>query len=809
MRAVSEAPAAPRSFTLEIFAISFAAILLEISYTRIFSFKVYYYFTYLILGIAMLGLGAGATTLAVSKRLRAVQPEHLVPALCIGCSAAVLAGYFLIAWAPLSPSQLVSHPFELVKIGAVALVLLVPFLCVGVMIPVILGARPHRVSRLYGADLIGAGIACGGAIGLLLWLTPPGCVAASALVFAAAGLPGASWSRALRGLGIALGCVLVALALHPGLLPDPVTDSLKPIGPGRPGEVIYSEWNPVFRVDVTDHPTAPGSMHLLHHDGWLGSVQLRFDGDFSKLSGLRADPRSVPFAVASPEPEVLIVGFAGGREVLASLYFGASRVVGVELNPVTYALVTDRFADFGGRLGDDPRVTLVNDEARSFLNRDPNRYDLIWLVAPDSYASMNAASSAAFVLSESYLYTVEMIQEALAHLAPGGVLAAQFGERDFAARPNRTVRFLSTARQALAELGIEPFGDHVLVLSALGLPPLNDTTVLIGEQPFGPERGRAFVEASRALDGGALHWVPGVGSRPGPVSDVIGLPSDELAPWLAAHPYQVGPVRDDSPFFWHFARFRDVFQSPGSPGYRGGDWEILIGEQLMMALLALTVLLAAAFLLLPLVAIRPAWNAMPAKAATGLYFACLGAGFMFLEVSLIQRFTLFLGYPTYALSVTLFALLLSSGVGSLLSGPLLARRQRALVGAFAGVASLVLLHLFLAPALFERFVGAPLVARALLAALMIAPLGLCLGVFMPLGLATVTALCSHDREYVAWAWAVNGFFSVISSIASTILAMLIGFGLLLQLALALYAIAAIALWRVPARSLLPGYADPS
>jgi hypothetical protein len=169
-----------RSFYLEIFAISFAAILLEISYTRIFSFKVYYYFTYLILGIAMLGLGAGATALAVSRRLRAIEPERLVPSLSIGCGAAVVAGYFAIAWAPLSPSQLSTHSFELAKIAAVALVLLVPFVAVGVMIPVILGARPDRVSRLYGADLIGAALACGCAIALLVWLTPPGCVVASA-----------------------------------------------------------------------------------------------------------------------------------------------------------------------------------------------------------------------------------------------------------------------------------------------------------------------------------------------------------------------------------------------------------------------------------------------------------------------------------------------------------------------------------------------------------------------------------------------------------------------------------------------------
>src|SRR6185369_9364922 len=165
------------------------------------------------------------------------------------------------------------------------------------------------------------------------------------------------------------------------------------------------------------------------------------------------------------DARVLVIGAAGGHELLTALYFGAAHVTGVELNPATVELLTDRFAEFTGHLADNPRVTLVNAEGRSYLKRTGGEYDLIWLVAPDTYAAMNAASSAAYVLSEGYLYTVEMIDEALAHLSADGVLCAQFGEIAYDQKPNRTTRYLATAREALRRSGVSDIAAHVTVVT--------------------------------------------------------------------------------------------------------------------------------------------------------------------------------------------------------------------------------------------------------------------------------------------------------------------------------------------------------
>jgi predicted membrane-bound spermidine synthase len=221
---------------------------------------------------------------------------------------------------------------------------------------------------------------------------------------------------------------------------------------------------------------------------------------------------------------------------------------------VTVSLLTTHFADFTGHLPADPRVALVNAEGRSFLRGDAHQWDLIWFVAPDSYAAMNAATSGAFVLSESYLYTVEMVVESLARLRPQGVLCMQFGEIDFDRRPNRTVRYLATAREALRRVGIADFARHVLVSSSPAFGSLS--TLLVAKEPFSPGRVEEFVRQTARIPGGIVRHAPGVAAEDGLVTTVVASPPEVVAERSRAYPYDVGPVTDDSPFFWHFTSFR-------------------------------------------------------------------------------------------------------------------------------------------------------------------------------------------------------------------------------------------------------------
>jgi hypothetical protein len=269
---------------------------------------------------------------------------------------------------------------------------------------------------------------------------------------------------------------------------------------------------------------------------------------------------------------------------------------------------------------------------------------------------------------------------------------------------------------------------------------------------------------------------------------VVETPELRLDAWYDAYPYDVRPVTDDQPFFWHFTKFGAVARDFSDPISRT-DREVQVGERVLLLLLLVATILATLFLLLPFVAIRGIFRDLRRKPTAAVYFSALGLGFIFFEITLIQRLTLVLGYPTYSLTVTLGSLLVFTGVGALLTGRYEHHRDRVVKILLALLGLLTVFYLFVLPEMTDGLLGLPLAARAAFAFIVLAPLGLCLGAFMPLGLGAISGLSEHPREYVAWGWAVNGFASVIGSVLSTILAMAFGFQVVLVVAMGLYVIA--------------------
>jgi hypothetical protein len=316
---------------------------------------------------------------------------------------------------------------------------------------------------------------------------------------------------------------------------------------------------------------------------------------------------------------------------------------------------------------------------------------------------------------------------------------------------------------------------------------------------FNGQQVAAFMDhVENRVPQGKMRFSPMRPPEPTPVNDVIKVPQDLIADWYRDYPYLVGPVFYESPFFWHFARFADAIATP-KPA-RGGpvDFEDSIGERVLFVLLGVATLLGGLFLFVPLWRTRDEWTKMRFKASWATYFACLGLGFMLVEVAMIQKLTLLLGYPTRSLTVTLFALLVSTGAGSFLSSRYAENWERAVGRLLAALVTWVAIWLFVTPHAVAALVGYPLFVRALAAVALTAPFGLCLGGFLPIGIRAITGVAGQAPGAVAWAWAINAFFSVIGSILSAILAMMVGFKFLIIGAPVIYAAGVLALVRMAA-----------
>jgi hypothetical protein len=289
-------------------------------------------------------------------------------------------------------------------------------------------------------------------------------------------------------------------------------------------------------------------------------------------------------------------------------------------------------------------------------------------------------------------------------------------------------------------------------------------------------------------------YLPGAERVDGLTSDLITGTDAEVTSIVESYPFEIGPIDDDKPFFWHFTSFGTVL-TDWSRNFE--DNEIAIGERLLVVLVGVATLVAALFLWLPFAVTRRRSGAsgvpVVGRWRLAVYFAALGLGFMLIEISMIQRFALLLGFPTLSLSVSLFTLLIATAVGARVSGVVKRWGIVGLPAVTAALMALCVLYIAVVEPITRNALSLPQWARILLVIVMLFPVGLLLGVFLPTGIDAALAAAGPDQavqgRLVAWCWAVNGFFSVIGSSVTTILSMSVGFNQTLLTGVGLYVVA--------------------
>lgn len=788
-----------------VFILSSSVLLVEIGITRIFSALVFYHFAFAAVSLAMFGLSAGGL-LAYYRRARRrpgadgtapiAAVRGVVARLMIVFAATTTAGF--LAYTRLGdPLAAGAFPAFFLLLG-MFLAAALPFLAAGAAFALAFAARAERAGPLYAASLAGSALGCVLVIPLFDLVGGIEFMFVVSAITAAAALP--ALGRA-RTYGVAV--LVLVLALLGGQRIRPFIA----VGEGRilaaaqqwgthELETVWSGWNSYSKVAVYScpHPTPPAGWGLAHAgmfpaveqmflliDNLAGTPISRFDGrDFSRLPHLEFDVTASPY-LAVAEPHTLIIGPGGGRDVVTALGFGAPQVVAVEINPLVVEPIRTKLADFTGRIyAGHPRVETVIADGRHFVRRDARRFDVIQISLIDTWA---ATAAGAYSLSENSLYTVEAIKDYIGRLSDRGVLSIS---RFITDPPQQDLRILALYRQAAAELGIGPVAAHVVVTA---VNPI--ATCLFKKTPFTPEEIRRITEMGTAR-GFATIYAPGLPPPPSSIAAAYHelLTTGDFAGFLDRYQFDVSPPTDDRPFFFQMVRWRDVFRAPR---YAAGQEFNQVAVTTLATLLLVVGVLSLLVLLVPL-ALHSAAGSMAAAASAPraehlprgpalLYFGTLGIGFMLFEMPLLQMLVLFLGHPVYATSVVLFALLLASGGGSLLSQRLpLAWLRRYLLLSGAGAALAALWIALVVPSWLDALATSSLGIRIAAVVLCLAPLGLLLGTLFPLGMRALAG-----AGIAPWMWAWNGSASVLGSVVAVVLAMAIGFRGTLLAAGAMYA----------------------
>lgn len=753
-----------------IFLTSMASLAFQVLLTRIFSITLWYHFAFMVISIAMLGFASSGTLLALYPGLKRLDRIGWY-ALCLG--VAMPAGFLLANLAAFDPVRLAWEKLELLNILLTYLCLALPFFFSGLVIATAFSVESQRAGLLYGADLTGAGT---GSLGILLLMgfVPPeqGVLLISLLVIGASCLIG---GRRLRLAALLPGSVIVGLLI---LDPDLIRPTISPYkglesALRYPGAEHLHTWNTAFaRIDVFRSPAvryAPG-LSLRYQEPLPEQIGISIDGgelnavtavaDQGKLAFLEHLPAAIPYALG-PRRDVLILDPRGGLPVLMARRHGAQHVATVESVHALQAIVRDDLRETSGGLYDrESRSGL----GRSWLSGRPRHFDLIDITL------QGTEPSAAFGIAEDYRFTVEAFKEYLKHLTGTGVLTFNL----FIIPPPRTeLRILATLATALEELGARESGSHLAAIRSWGT-----ITILAKRSPLTPDETAAVRNFAREkrFD---LAWLPGMNAAESNVYvktrdlDYFKAFRAILSPlerhsYLAGYLFDVSPVRDRAPFFSHFLKLDRI---PETYRTMGGKWQFFLEEGFILPVVFLQVF-AITVLLVALPALARSGNKRGVSRDRALhlfYFALLGLAYMFVEVALIQKLILPLEHPTLAVAVVLSSLLISSGLGSLLSHryPFLAHPDSILI-----LVMCIVLCAILLPPLSASVTSLPLLFRGALLCILISIPGSLMGIPFPSGLKLLGQV---DSALLPWAWTVNGAFSVLAPLLAVMVAMTAGF----------------------------------
>jgi hypothetical protein len=779
-----------------------ATLAFEILLVRVFAIEHFHHVAYMAIGVAMLGIGASGTLVAAAGGVGQDAAQRWFPTATLLTALSLIATPILLHGIPLDLTQLAWNADQWIRLGAVYLLLALPFALGALAILLAITLESARPGWIYGASFLGSGAGALLTVGVLWIFHPTRALAIPALVAALAAALTA-WAGLRSTARLAVPALTLALASLVALRPPWHVDvspykGLRQVEAYPDARRVAEHTSPLGWVVAVQAPAfrhAPGlslaytgdfpQQTALFLDGEIAGAVTHWDArgaDRPAMEILRWLPTAIPYALGDRE-RVLVLGAGGGMDVWSAVAHGARRIVAVELNADLIAM-SDDLGSFPTRATTATEIDWVAGDARTVVARSRERFDLITL-APGG--GLSGAAGGVHALNEDFLHTTDAYAQYLRRLTGDGVLAVT---RWVTVPPRESVRAILTSVEALRRVRPAAVANGIVIARSWGT-----TTILVKPSGFSAtdmdRLGRWA--ASRQLD---FDWYPGA-IEPVAQYHIADDPTVVRAARAAvAHPdsarrfadayvFAVAPASDARPYPHRFLRagsLRTLLQSGSTSWLPFAEW----GYIALLATLAQSALLGTLLILLPVV-LRS--RAVRARADSRLrllaYFAAIGVGYMAAEIALIQQLTLLLGHPVYAVATVLAAILICSGVGSLWSDRLAPSRAPILGATLAGALSLFAALLLYVVHLLQP---ASVLARGAAAALLLAPAAALMGTLFPLGLRRIAR---DDSVRIAWAWAVNGFASVVGVPLAALIAVEAGSRALLLVAATAYVAAAL------------------
>jgi len=782
--------------------ISGAALGLEVLLTRLLAIIHWHHFTAVVISLALLGFAASGTLLALAGE-PARRRCHGLFALASAVFALTAPSSILLAQRlPFNALEILWDPWQPVWLLLVYLLLTLPFLAAGTAIGLALAAFREHPGRIYGADLLGAG-AGAVLVSLALFPLPPllalhglGLIGVAAALLV---LPLIE-SRRLQRLGLGLSAVAAALivglwAQGPELRLSPFK-ALPQLLETPGAEITHERSTPRGHLSLVASPEVPlrrvpglslaatqepAEQMALFTDGDDPAAITRWPGERERLAYLDMKLAALPYHLLD-EPEVTAIGLGGGGAVLDAVWHGAAEVTTVELDPAVVDIFKDELDGFTGGLLDRPEVETVIAEGRHYLARAGEPTDLLVLPMIDGLAGAGRVS-----LHASHLYTREAFDPYLDRLTEDGLLAI---ERWTRVPPRASLRLLATAIATLEARGVEAPGDHLAMLRGW-----DTALLLVAASPLSETRIatlKRFAE-ERSFD---LAWYPGIAADEANRFNRLDEPyfheaarallSDDRRDFIARYKFAIDPVSDDRPFFFDFFRWHSM-EEVLRVGRMGNATLLDWGHLIQAAALIIAVVLGLLLIVAPLALSR---FRREGRGGRGVAFATallVGLAFLMCEIAVIQKLVLFLGRPVFAFVAGLAGFLVFAGLGATLGArlerwPEATRRRSAALG--AGL--LVVVLAFALPTAAAPVLALPAWAAWVIALALIAPPALLMGMPFP---ALLAELRESRPGLQPWAWAVNGCASVVAAPLASILAVHLGFTLVMLTASLLYLLA--------------------